>query len=190
MRCSAAESCGGIMPDLAGEGHAVGERVVGWISPSRTVTRSKPSRSIGLPVGATPPKLPGSGEGPAQAPLHGAALALGGRRDDLHAAGPGRRPISSPRKLRTPSGAITSTRPRTLSRPPGGPQRHGAVEVARVDRLEVAPRHALGLAARRCVCGSPPPAACSRPPPAPCVLASLAFSAARPSPPPLRRRGP
>ena len=60
----------------------------------------------------------------------------------------GTAPISSPMNARTPSGASTSTWPRTFSRPPSAHSETACSSVARVDRLEVAPRDRLGLVPR------------------------------------------
>ena len=60
----------------------------------------------------------------------------------------GSAPISSPMNARTPSGASTSTWPRTFSRPPSAHSATARIEIACVDRLEVAARDGLRLARR------------------------------------------
>ena len=82
-RCSAPEPCGGIIPIWRAKVIESLEGVVALDQAVRTVRRSKPSRSTGLPVGAIPPKRPAP-QRAREPPLNPAALALGGRGDDLH----------------------------------------------------------------------------------------------------------
>ena len=176
IRCSAVEPCGGIIPIWRAKVIVSVNASLLWISPSRTVSRSKPSSSTGLPVGATPPKRPGPGER--------AASGATARRSD--------RPRWSsrrPRMLQVGHRAdqLADERAHALRREHVHlaahvlaaalrPQRHRRVEVARVDRLRSSAGRPPRPCCPRCVCASPPPAACWRPPPAPCVLASLALS--------------
>ena len=142
------EPCGGIIPIWRAKVIESVNASLPWINPSRTVSRSKPSSSIGLPVGATPPKWPGPANVPVSrhcTPQRSPSAVV----ETTCMLRSGIAPTSSPMNSRTPSGASTSTWPRTFSRPPGRPHRRGASHVVRVDRLEVPPRDRLGLAAGR-----------------------------------------
>ena len=146
IRCSAPEPCGGIIPIWRANVIESLKASLLWIRPSRTVSRSKPSSSIGVAGRGDAAEVPGSGEGALQAPLHAAAIALGGRRDDLHVKvrhGLDQRADELAHAL----GSLCVDLPAHVLAAALRPQRDGGVELAGVDRGEVAARHRLGLAA-------------------------------------------
>src|SRR5438270_79996 len=65
IRCSVEDPYAGIIPICRANVIESVKASLLWISPSRTVIRSKPSSSIGMPVGATPANSPG----PAKVPV-------------------------------------------------------------------------------------------------------------------------
>ncbi len=88
-----------------------------WISPSRTVSRSRPSSAIGWPVGATPLNVPGPANVPVRrhcTPQRSSSVVVLTISKRMSGSAPSRSPMNA----RTPSGAITSTWPRTFSRAP------------------------------------------------------------------------
>ena len=153
MRFSAFEPCGGIIPIWRAKVIESVKASFDWINPSRTLSRSKPSSSIGLPVGARPPKWPGPANVPVSRHCTPQRLILGGRREDLHAQVGHRSDQFADElahTLRREHVDLTAHVLATSDRP----HRRGAVHVVRVDRFEVPPRERLGFARPPNACGA------------------------------------
>ena len=117
MRCSAGESLGGIIPISRAKLMLSVKASLAWISPSLTVSRSQPSRSTTLPVGLMPEKLPGPAKVPRMCQWT-AQRSPWAVVETTSICRSGNAPSISEMNARTPSGASTSSCPRTFSRPP------------------------------------------------------------------------